>query len=249
MIHNLSSILQCLKPAPSELIKAFVFIMPSRSILKRPIYDNRPPRLSPLPTPHALPFARYLPDTLTPRVHFPSTPSMITSMHQTHAPHVYDRAPILVSPNVCFLPERDNGSEETMESYFDPRTFEICQNVEKNLIATEDLDRLAAPARILPSDLLSESDDSDLGSPQLSPPIYANLSTSTPAPALRSKPRVDRRMHAASTSTLSSNASTKTTRPQIRRAARSSHRVTSSHSASFEEPPLDGCLGGFWFYI
>ncbi|PPR06265.1 hypothetical protein CVT24_000938 [Panaeolus cyanescens] len=41
----------------------------------------------------------------TPHVHFPPTPIM-TSTAITHSPSIYDRAPIVVSQNVCELPER-----------------------------------------------------------------------------------------------------------------------------------------------
>ncbi|KAG2022402.1 hypothetical protein CC2G_000153 [Coprinopsis cinerea AmutBmut pab1-1] len=67
----------------------------------------------------------------SPRVHFPPTPTLTTT-GLTHAPHVYDRAPILVQPNVCALPERgarmyfvtDGGesvSPSAKECYFQPR--------------------------------------------------------------------------------------------------------------------------------
>lgn len=192
--------------------------MPSRSILKSPVSAG----LS-LPNLHALPFARQLPDTLTPRVHFPSTPSMITSMHQTHAPHIYDRAPIIVSPNVCLLPERE---EEEKGSYFHPRAFEAWKEVERSPITPSDLVHLSIPAHIFPSDIALESDDSDLGSPQLPPP---NLFLP------RSKPRARTKSH-------SSPSSSTTARRKIRRVSSSS---SSSRSLSFDEHSLDGCLGGF----
>ncbi|TFK69886.1 hypothetical protein BDN72DRAFT_839791 [Pluteus cervinus] len=41
----------------------------------------------------------------SPHVHFPPTPTL-TSIEITHSPSVYDRAPIVVAPNACALPER-----------------------------------------------------------------------------------------------------------------------------------------------
>jgi len=41
----------------------------------------------------------------SPHVHFPPTPTL-TSTEITHSPFTYDRAPIVVAPNLCALPER-----------------------------------------------------------------------------------------------------------------------------------------------
>ena len=41
----------------------------------------------------------------SPHVHFPPTPTL-TSTEITHSSFIYDRAPIVVTPNVCALPER-----------------------------------------------------------------------------------------------------------------------------------------------
>ena len=41
----------------------------------------------------------------SPHVHFPPTPTL-TSTEITHSPFIYDRAPIVVTPNTCALPER-----------------------------------------------------------------------------------------------------------------------------------------------
>jgi len=41
----------------------------------------------------------------SPHVHFPPTPTL-TSTQITHSPFTYDRAPIVVAPNLCALPER-----------------------------------------------------------------------------------------------------------------------------------------------
>ncbi|KZT08798.1 uncharacterized protein LAESUDRAFT_723730 [Laetiporus sulphureus 93-53] len=67
-----------------------------RPILKRD--------MSPTPLSIDLPFVTcdYI---FSPHVHFPPTPWM-ASMRFTHSPHTYDRAPIVVSPNACLLPNR-----------------------------------------------------------------------------------------------------------------------------------------------
>lgn len=88
---------------------------------------------------------------LSPHVHFPPTPGL-TETHPAHSPQTYDRHPIMVSPNVCVLPER-NGREintpapefeierpqrgrsldrkpkqtSVKGSYFHPRAYEACE--------------------------------------------------------------------------------------------------------------------------
>lgn len=77
----------------------------SKSILKRP---------APLSSPFdvhadAFPFAtcvtiQFSPALYSPHVHFPSTPTLV-STQPTHSAAIYDRAPILVSPNLLEIPE------------------------------------------------------------------------------------------------------------------------------------------------
>ncbi|RDB24489.1 hypothetical protein Hypma_008486 [Hypsizygus marmoreus] len=105
----------------------------------RPILKNRT-SYEYFPSPStALPF-RCL---RSPHVHFPPTPTL-TDTQITHSPFVYDRAPIIVSPNGCELPERggrmysvfpaspqeDRGfysPSVPKGSYFYPRTSEVCE--------------------------------------------------------------------------------------------------------------------------
>ncbi|PPQ96142.1 hypothetical protein CVT26_004778 [Gymnopilus dilepis] len=84
---------------------------------------------TPIPSPYnssaPFPFASTsrIPPLDSPHVHFPPTPIM-TKTATTHSRAMYDRRPIVVSPNVCELPERgerdlgdgDEGVAE--ESYF-----------------------------------------------------------------------------------------------------------------------------------
>ncbi|KZT27618.1 hypothetical protein NEOLEDRAFT_1130643 [Neolentinus lepideus HHB14362 ss-1] len=111
----------------------------------RPILKRDPP--STIPS-NPLPFAT-CPTLFSPKVHFPPTPTM-TSTHPTHSPFTYDRAPIIVSPNACALPERggrevysgerqdrsverprgrsrDRKAVSIKGSYFHPRAYEACE--------------------------------------------------------------------------------------------------------------------------
>ncbi|CAL1694702.1 unnamed protein product [Somion occarium] len=87
----------------------------------------------------------------SPHVHFPPTPGL-SETHPAHSPQTYDRAPIVVSPNACLLPERHDRRvySPTIEveierpqrgrprsrtskhasvkgSYFHPRAYEACE--------------------------------------------------------------------------------------------------------------------------
>ncbi|KAF8902215.1 hypothetical protein CPB84DRAFT_874537 [Gymnopilus junonius] len=93
--------------------------------------------LKSLPTPSSytpFPFAltSHIPPLDSPHVHFPPTPSM-TKMETTHSQASYDRRPIIVSPNICELPERgerDLGNfEEPEESYFQLSSANLCPNL------------------------------------------------------------------------------------------------------------------------
>ncbi|KAI0281172.1 hypothetical protein BC826DRAFT_1143631, partial [Russula brevipes] len=44
------------------------------------------------------------------RVHFPPTPGLCRT-HLTHSSAIYDRHPIVVSPNACALPERNERTD------------------------------------------------------------------------------------------------------------------------------------------
>ncbi|KAF8989728.1 hypothetical protein BDQ17DRAFT_161958 [Cyathus striatus] len=131
-------------------------------------------------------------------VHFPPTPALTTT-ETTHSPFTYDRAPIIVSPNACALPERggrvyfDTIAKRELEkepkgSYFHPRAFEASEYER----AIDDCTSQSPPSRTfrevscdspppsLTPDMSSESDESDIC---LSPPL------STPIPRVISKSR------------------------------------------------------------
>jgi len=74
---------------------------------------SRPrPILKSMPEYCPLPFSTY--PLHSPHVHFPPTPSL-TSTDFTHSAIVYDRAPIVVSENVCALPERGGRCYESCD--------------------------------------------------------------------------------------------------------------------------------------
>jgi hypothetical protein len=104
----------------------------------------------------------------SPHVHFPPTPTL-TSTHTTHSPFNYDRAPIIVSPNECALPERGGRFYSPKSSpvyvhrtppkgcYFHPRAFEACERE----VLDERFAPLNPPALIPDLSLSSSSEASD----------------------------------------------------------------------------------------
>jgi len=153
---------------------------------RRPILKSHSPEGFPLAS-VALPFLSPLD---SPHVHFPPTPTL-TSIHPTHSQYTYDRAPIVVSPNMCALPERGGRmyspqtSPELLHSihyttpkggYFHPRAFEAC---EREMI---DEGTASNPPTLIPdlsaSSSSEVSDDPEVYCPAL-PPIPTR-STSTP---------------------------------------------------------------------
>ncbi|KAF8816141.1 hypothetical protein BYT27DRAFT_7051219, partial [Phlegmacium glaucopus] len=78
--------------------------MPPRPILKG-LPTSNPPFASSEAASNPLPFSSCSTILDSPHVHFPPTPSL-TSTEITHSSFSYDRAPIVVAPNTCALPER-----------------------------------------------------------------------------------------------------------------------------------------------
>ncbi|KAF5384804.1 hypothetical protein D9615_000940 [Tricholomella constricta] len=223
----------------------------------RPILKTRcPDECFPSPS-TALPF-KFL---HSPHVHFPPTPSL-ADIQTTHSPFVYDRAPIIVSPNTCNLPERGGRvySAFTMDeasaappkgSYFHPRAYEACEPEHLNEPSRSLPD--APPALISDFSSSSESEDSDVcaSSPVHLPThdfnippasrrdsIYPLTPTCPQDEALAFLP------HPRSQTTLLKERA----KPRRRGTGRSRPTALDVHEsfASMDrELSLDGCLGGF----
>ncbi|KAJ7650002.1 hypothetical protein FB45DRAFT_858924 [Roridomyces roridus] len=213
--------------------------------MPRPILKALPLDLD---CPPALPFAGRV--LFTPHVHFPSTPLTFTG--NTHSPGSYDRAPIVVSPNSCALPERGGRVYRPTApkgSYFHPRAYEACE--------AEPMPRTAVPG-LLPD--TSETDDAsdECASPPLSaaePPVAIRMPAMgtpyypTPIPSTHSQsefnhalsflPYPPSPMCPPSPETIGMKRPQRP-RPGPRRSRRSVQIV------SFRDPGEgDGCLGGF----
>ncbi|KAF8167183.1 hypothetical protein B0H34DRAFT_3957 [Crassisporium funariophilum] len=96
-----------------------------------------------------LPFATCPSMLDSPHVHFPPTPTL-TSTEITHSPFIYDRAPIIVTPNTCALPRRGDrklfggGNSPCLSpnaakgGYFHPRAFEADKREPESLLLSTD---------------------------------------------------------------------------------------------------------------
>ncbi|EGO31237.1 hypothetical protein SERLADRAFT_377105, partial [Serpula lacrymans var. lacrymans S7.9] len=137
--------------------------MSPRSILKA--RQQRDHRIQPPPSLfEPFPFAACTTFMLTPHVHFPPTPALV-STHSTHSPTSYDRTSIVVAPNSCALPDRHDRvyapspesllQTEVKGSYFHPRAFEACEPEPSEYIPSH-----LRPPPLIP-DTSSESDESD----------------------------------------------------------------------------------------
>ncbi|KAF9025413.1 hypothetical protein BDZ89DRAFT_1161736 [Hymenopellis radicata] len=201
----------------------------------RPILKS----LLPLPEISSHVFSIY-PRMLSPHVHFPPTPSL-QSITFTHSPNTYDRAPIVVSPNSCALPDRDErvynipsppypaSTSGTKGSYFHPRAFEACQPEQ----ASDGVPELTF------SSSSESSDDSDgYGSPVAPSPVSLS-SGFAPIPRTQSQEKLQ---HALSFlpygNPRGKSAGDSPKKSCLKRASRNAF-------CSFNEPGLDGCLGGF----
>ncbi|KAI0334021.1 hypothetical protein GY45DRAFT_1343649 [Cubamyces sp. BRFM 1775] len=197
---------------------------------------------SPFRTP-TLPFSNCGP-LFSPHVHFPPTPG-IAATYPAHSPTTYDRAPIVVSPNVCQLPRRG----ERTGSYFHPRAYEACKPEPLNVSSATEFN-LPSPPPLIPD--LSPSDESDetVTTPP-DPSSSASLANSIPlhfagAPAPRrplDKADFGSPPPVARSSPLSPRTKprTKPRRPNLVRTERHLDRRAPSFSPDMDE----GCLGGF----
>ncbi|KAK0209202.1 hypothetical protein DFS33DRAFT_516500 [Desarmillaria ectypa] len=187
------------------------------------------------------------PQTESLHVHFPPTPA-ISSTYVAHSPDAYDRAPIVVSPNSCELPERNERVYTSISpnavshkgSYFHPHAYEACE-----------LEPELPPSRLNVPDLSmsasSESEESDgYGSPHIVPPIPHDTPY-PPIPRTCSPEEFNRVLsflphRKDSMCSLDSEEMRRTRRSKTSEANRSARSTTPSDS---RELGLDGCLGGF----
>jgi hypothetical protein len=220
-----------------------------RSILKKE------PSPSPRQAPPALPFEN-CPTVFSPRVHFPPTPCIVSSVHSADSPQTYDRKPIVVSPNACVLPGRGETRfysppinfvdeeagrgrgrgrgkrhDDVKGSYFHPRAFEACE--------PEPLDEINdSPPMLVSSDLPTpdELEDAVMTPPDLKlpAPVKIKFPWSLPGANLHSDSEDEDDSPGVSKGRLSPRPSLKRTRFSIPQAK------------EFCPSLLDeGCLGGF----
>ncbi|KZP29291.1 hypothetical protein FIBSPDRAFT_851673 [Athelia psychrophila] len=207
-------------------------------------------------TAEPLPFAYCSFELLSPHVHFPPTPTLV-STHTTHSSGIYDRAPITIAPNSCALPERggrtytpaaDSGrqgqSSPFKGSYFHPKAYEACQ--------PEASDAVASLPPLIPDLSSSESDESDatvVTPPEsdraLSPSVSIRFSTHSrhsPIPRADSQEKLDNAL--SFLPHPPSPAREKRRSPSRPRLARRGTKfaVADGFSQSTDD---DGCLGGF----
>ena len=201
-----------------------------------------------------------------PRVHFPPAPGLCQT-HLTHSPSIYDRAPIVVLPNVCALPARNErtytpSSSECLSSKkhrsahaaaqgatLHPHAIAGAQQAQAHAQAQAQQAHAAATAAavasvpglppLVPDLSSSESDESDVYS---SPPIPSLFPSSGHPPISL----VDGTSDAAAALSFLPHANQRE-KPRKERAHRSrphgSPRVM--RTSEFAVPDLDGCLGGF----
>ncbi|EIM92846.1 uncharacterized protein STEHIDRAFT_144115 [Stereum hirsutum FP-91666 SS1] len=219
------------------------------------------------PSSSPFPFAACSNVSAPTRVRFPPTPSLV-STHLTHSPRSYDRAPIVVSPNACALPARNDrtytpssepsarrspprSSAKTIKgSYFHPKAFEACERepIDAPTISLypPPPSSFAVPA-LVHDHSSSESDESDTSvttppdpsHPQLLPPISFAMPTHSHDPK-------DDRMRSFFSQPPSPK-SERNSREKKRSPSRTRGQRLPTKRSEFAVPDLDddGCLGGF----
>ncbi|KAI0066543.1 hypothetical protein BV25DRAFT_1820532 [Artomyces pyxidatus] len=175
----------------------------------------------------------------TQRVHFPPSPAL-TSTHLTHSAHMYDRAPIVVAPNVCALPQRNERTY--MPASEKPRKRKPQPAQAPGAFFSPYEGRCPdAPLPPLIPDLSSESDESDSHSPatqHLLPPLSLHIASNAHVPipyGMDDKSTLAFLPHPPSPE-------------QERGRKRSPSRARGQRAlrrSEFAAPELDGCLGGF----
>lgn len=238
--------------------------MSPRSILKQSSHSISRPDAPGALLAAALP---YPPEP--PQVHFPPTPSLAQT-YPTHSGAAYDRAPIVVVPNDCALPERGCPGR-TYATCSRTRTPNATASSSKDRygvglngsgksvhprVAEDMRNRQTAPPPLIPDISSSESDESDgVVSP---PPEYSSVSAGVSMQhyyvhsvsiASTSQEELNKALaflpYSPSLPPVCKD-SPKTSKDRKRRSTNAMPRYKSEANArSFAETSLDGCLGGF----
>jgi hypothetical protein len=216
--------------------------------------DPDPPAPPNSPFPFALSSS-----VLGPRVHFPPAPGLCQT-HLTHSSSIYDRAPIVVLPNDCALPARNErtypppsecakkrGSAQSATAHgvaLHPRAFAESAKAQAppGTVSAAPVSPADPVGRVPPlvADLSSsESDESDVSTP---PVPHRFPSTGHPPIAI-----VDGSADATATALSFLPHANEREKPRKERNSRSrphgSPRLV--RKSEFAVPELDGCLGGF----
>lgn len=230
----------------------------SRSTL-RPCLKNSTVLDPPAPTNSPLPFA-----LSGPRVHFPRTPSLCQT-HLTHSAASYDRAPIVVLPNACAMPERNGRTYTPSNEPCDARkrrsTRAVAQGatlhpqafvatssapapVPNSKASTIILDSTGRMPSLVPDLSSSESDESDISS---TPPDRTHFPSAVHQQYYfhqhhPSIPIIVDGSPSASAAFAFLPHANEREMPRSRSKTRGTRTVRKSE---FALPELDGCLGGF----
>lgn len=221
-------------------------------------HHTDPEPLVPPNTP--LPFALSS-SVLGPRVHFPPATGLCQT-HLTHSASNYDRAPIVVLPNVCALPARNErtyvpsgecpkkhrsaqvatayGAELHPHAFAEPAKVQVAAAGSIPAVPVSPPD----PAGLVPplvADLSSsESDESDVSNT----PLVPNRFPSMGHPPISI---VDGNGEAAAAALSFLPHANEREKPRKERSSRSRPHGSprSVRKSEFAVPELDGCLGGF----
>ncbi|KAF8481701.1 hypothetical protein DFH94DRAFT_793031 [Russula ochroleuca] len=219
---------------------------------------NDPSAAQPPPPAQNTPFPFALSSSvLGPRVHFPPAPGLCQT-HFTHSASIYDRAPIVVPPNACALPARNERTYTpsgeslcaakkrrsasaratahgaTLHPHAFAESAQAHAQAQAQAAASDPAGRMPA---LVPDFSSSESDESDVSS---TPPI-PNHYVSMGHPPISI---VDGASDAALSFLPHAN---EREMPRKERGYRSRPLGSprSVRTSEFAVPELDGCLGGF----
>ena len=221
--------------------------------MSQPCLKAQPPYPADSPL-NPFPFATCRDFQVSLHVHFPPSPSL-TSIHTTHSPTVYDRAPIAVSPNLCAMPERGRRvytEGPTVADYFHPHAF----------TPPESLTASRSPSSSAPGFSPGTPSDEGDGTSQpsspgappsisirhhLAPPLPPPPRFSLVPPRARLRGEIDADRESSSSFLLLCPPKGAKRRCPSRHPRTNLNRTHESNSTFEVQVPLhdDGCLGGF----